>query len=812
MADPDDSAHARRTSEDERRPLLPHSHQEAPAQTLRPRRLNKSATIAIILLIVAALIIAILGFILPKMAQRYIEETLQVGVSDVKVLRVTDTGAEAQADLSLYLDASKSTAGGFERRLADKLVEMAGTIRLSDTVVQGFLVHEGEHRVLFATPDGFSMKLGGGTYTKTTIKSHFDLLHLESLSGLAEAILDHDVSQVSGRAHVTTTVHKVFAMRKSVDKKLSYKLPSSLDEGLPKYNISQLAVKDDEAKGLSGSALLKVFLQSPFDITVPSVSVDVLIDGCNNQKILLATGHNAPLDLDSHAKTIQLKALGSVGHLPKQATEPCPNHQPSPLDRLMQLYLAGNDTRVYVRGSSPTQGDASWLQQVLSRITIPVDLPGSQSDQLARDIELADVKFNVGGFFRQEKPKISGNVNAVIDVPAGIHVKVDVKGVKILADLIYKGKKFATFESPDWAPASSSFIKPTALKVQAQLRDAPVTITDNDVFTSVVSALIGGNALLDVSGVADVRVSTGLGNLEPHGLPLVAKDIEIGGLGGGLPSDLESVIHSLGVVGTTPDSLDLAANVGIQNPTPYGGYVHAINVLMVYNGSVIGSLTGRNITLQPGGNVSVDALLMYDPTLYGHAAENCAAFSQMLSLYLSELPVNLTLRAHAESVPGMPNLSNALAHLPLEFSMPIPQLHFPDDSGDDNDDGAGSSGSRFLISAKFHVFSSTAQFTLRNPLNESVTITELDAQARYHEDEVGIIQYTYPITLDGDAPTTETSRLPVSWSLPPSDILRKAIRGTLRVNATAQCRVSIGVLTPLPLTLEVREVGAGVGI
>jgi hypothetical protein len=75
-----------------------------------------------------------------------------------------------------------------------------------------------------------------------------------------------------------------------------------------------------------------------------------------------------------------------------------------------------------------------------------------------------------------------------------------------------------------------------------------------------------------------------------------------------------------------------------------------------------------------------------------------------------------------------------------------------------------------------------------------------------------VIEYTYPLTLAGDRPTTETSRLPVSWSLPPSDILRKAFRGTLKVNATAHCKVSIGELRPLPLSLEVLEVGAGVGI
>jgi hypothetical protein len=149
---------------------------------------------------------------------------------------------------------------------------------------------------------------------------------------------------------------------------------------------------------------------------------------------------------------------------------------------------------------------------------------------------------------------------------------------------------------------------------------------------------------------------------------------------------------------------------------------------MVYNGSIIGSLTGRNVKLEPKGNITVDALLRYDPHFHGNPQENQAAFSEMLSLYLSELPVNLTLRAHKESIPGMPNLSNALAHLPLEVTLPVPQLQFPDDEGRTASEGTTMRhGSRFLVSAKFHVLSSTAQFTLRNPLNESVIITELEA-------------------------------------------------------------------------------------
>jgi hypothetical protein len=565
-SDPIMEQHAQvsRSSEDERRPLLPQNDEQALHIPIKKRRINKSAIIAILILIVAAGLISIVGFVLPKMAQRYVEETIQVDVSDVKVLRLTETGADAQADLTMSLEASRSTLGSFQRRIADKLVALAGTVRLRDIAVRGYLLHDGQHHVLDAKPEDFALKLGGDTPSRTIIKTHVRLLHTKPISDLASAILNKQIKKVSGRVHVSTTIHKLLTMRRSVKKTLHYTLPDALDGDLPPFNISQLDVKDGKSKGLTGSALLKVLLQSPVDLDVPSISVDVLIDGCERDKILLATGHNAPLHLDTKAKSIQVRAMGKVEHLPKEAMVMCQETRRSPLDRLMQQYLAGNETRVYVRGSAPMPGDSSWLQRIASRVMLPIDLPGSQTDQFARDIELADVKFNIGGFFRQEKPKISGNIKATIDIPEGIDVKVDINSVKLLADLIFKGRKFATMASPDWSPASSTFVETTELHVQAQLRDVPVTITDNDVFSSVVSALLGGNVLMDVAGTVDVKVRTGLGELQPRGLPLVAKGIEIGGFAGGLPSTLKAAVQNLGVVGTTPESLELAAQVSIQ--------------------------------------------------------------------------------------------------------------------------------------------------------------------------------------------------------------------------------------------------------
>lgn len=254
----------------------------------------------------------------------------------------------------------------------------------------------------------------------------------------------------------------------------------------------------------------------------------------------------------------------------------------------------------------------------------------------------------------------------------------------------------------------------------------------------------------------------------------------------------------------------------LSNPTEYEARLSYADVLLVSNGCVLGNLTVEDVAVLPGPN-EIRARLTYAPTLFSHAVENAVEGSRLLSQYLSEKAANISLTAHNASLPDYPELSEALAHLPLSFSVPIPRLlpPAPPDDGDGDNEGRDSGPgleSQFLVSARFHLLSSSATFVLRNPLNESITITDLSAVALYHDDVVGTLDYGYPIVLSGIDPETETTRLPVSWRLPASDILKRAVSGTLRVNATANATVSIGKMKGFPVNLEIKEVGAGVGI
>lgn len=236
---------------------------------------------------------------------------------------------------------------------------------------------------------------------------------------------------------------------------------------------------------------------------------------------------------------------------------------------------------------------------------------------------------------------------------------------------------------------------------------------------------------------------------------------------------------------------------------------------MSYNNYSLGHVTLENAHVVKGTN-TIRARLRYAPTLFEHdSVENSRAGNAMLSSYLSEVATNITAQAHPLSLPDYPNLSSALAYGPVKFDIPIPRL-VPSD--EDTAIAKPDTGGQFLVSARFHVFSSTASFVLRNPLNTSITITSLTAKARYHDDVIGTMDYGYPIILASKTDTpdrrgeTETTKIPVRWSLPASDILRRVIGGTLVVNATANATVQVGEFEGLHLSLALHDVSAGVGL
>lgn len=91
-----------------------------------------------------------------------------------------------------------------------------------------------------------------------------------------------------------------------------------------------------------------------------------------------------------------------------------------------------------------------------------------------------------------------------------------------------------------------------------------------------------------------------------------------------------------------------------------------------------------------------------------------------------------------------------------------------------------------------HFLSSTATLTLLSPLPVPITVTRLNASALHDLTQLGRIFYDLPFEIPPGASTSPA--LPVDWSFGHVgyDEVKKALGGTLRVEAKAEISVRLG--------------------
>lgn len=252
-------------------------------------------------------------------------------------------------------------------------------------------------------------------------------------------------------------------------------------------------------------------------------------------------------------------------------------------------------------------------------------------------------------------------------------------------------------------------------------------------------------------------------------------------------------MFDLKILDTSRTSLTLEAKVNFTNPTEYTATVPFFNIHILSNDSVVGQATVSNTEVVAGNNSNAVVRVLWDPATLGDANSSAIA-RNLISQYISGWNTSLTLQTHRGSIPGQPALGESLSKFPIE--MPIPHLSGPDDGpGDgDGDDGDSAGRPRFIKDATFHLFSSTAVFTLLSPFQASTMFIEaVNATAFYnHTEPVGSIVYDLPFKVPPG--TSQTPRLPVDWD-PESvgyDRLRKALNGGLKLSAKADVKVRLG--------------------
>lgn len=247
-------------------------------------------------------------------------------------------------------------------------------------------------------------------------------------------------------------------------------------------------------------------------------------------------------------------------------------------------------------------------------------------------------------------------------------------------------------------------------------------------------------------------------------------------------TNLSPHVSDVRIIRSSSKGIELEALVNITNPTDYTATIPYININIAKNGSILGSATATNLNITKGNNTNLFVTSAWSPSAAGE--DGAKIGSELLSQYLSGYNVTVDVQAHRDSIPRAPLLGEALSK--IDLTVPAPQLEFPDE-GD-----AGSN--HFIKDATFHVFSSTATFTLLSPLKyNTIYVEKVNATAYYnHTEPIGRIEYDIPFAAFPGA--TETPRLPVAWSIGSVgyDAVKKALGGVLKLDAAANVTVRIG--------------------
>lgn len=310
------------------------------------------------------------------------------------------------------------------------------------------------------------------------------------------------------------------------------------------------------------------------------------------------------------------------------------------------------------------------------------------------------------------------------------------------------------------------------------------------------SGLSGPGAFL-VFPLYSGRMSTNISAAIHNGGPTVGNPL----------TRLDPKVGHIMILDTTAGSVMLQALVNITNPTPYTASIPYVNAHIVCNGSILGDITAENLDITKGNNKNLAVRVQWHPAMGGAGAEIKAR--NLLSQYLSGFNTSISVRAHRDSIPGQPLISEALSH--FNITVPTPRLPLPGDDGSDDGSNDPERSGHFIRSATFHLLSSSASFTLASPLQyNTVFIDHISATAFYnHTEPIGRIVYDMPIAVKPGL--TNTPKLPVDWSVGSvgRDKIREALGGSLKLDAQANVSVRIGTWRETVWYIG-RGIGAGV--
>lgn len=488
---------------------------------------------------------------------------------------------------------------------------------------------------------------------------------------------------------------------------------------LPEFDIRDLKFTEfgppGKSMGMKALASVVIMNEYPIRFDVPPLHFDILVPNCSSEDEYLMLGQAITNTVHIMPRTqVDLNVTGMIRQLPESLTKACPGSNSSILDSLLADYLGGRDTTVFVRGSKEQDTTSpGWVTGLIKDTTVPLPLPGHPLGNLIRNFSLANVHFSLPDPYAEPNtpganPKISAVVKALVGLPKELNFDLNVDRVRADADIFYHGKKLGKLDLHKWQPANTTKIQngtaAPELWVESVVDEAPLKITDDDVFTDVIQKIIfgGKGAVLDLEAAVDVHTMTALGEFTVRRIPAKGKVFvkPIGRHGFPGLSGFKPQVGDLRILDTTKSSLRFSARVNVTNPSEYSAHVPYVSIHVLHNNTLLANAVAKNIDIVPGNNTDMLVEALWSPSDLG-GQNGSEVGRNFLSKYISGLNTTLTLRAHESSIPSQPSLGKALSS--FEVVIDTPRLFAPGQPGDDGDgddeDGDNHAGPRFIKDA-----------------------------------------------------------------------------------------------------------------
>lgn len=93
-------------------------------------------------------------------------------------------------------------------------------------------------------------------------------------------------------------------------------------------------------------------------------------------------------------------------------------------------------------------------------------------------------------------------------------------------------------------------------------------------------------------------------------------------------------LQSFKILHTTQSTVSLQATVNFTNPTPYSATIPFVDCLMLFNGSALAHMTGRELAIVPGENTGVTVEALWNPLAAG-GKKGVEAGRELISSYIS---------------------------------------------------------------------------------------------------------------------------------------------------------------------------------